>query len=268
MTANETSETEGMVRGAGAWAGPHPEPAPVSGAATDDASLRDHAVLVVGATGVLGSLLAERLAAAGARVALHGRDEGRLAQVAETGPTVVGDLDDPDTAERVVREATEALGGLDGLVIAAGAVGFDSATDAGRNDLETLFSINALAPIRLISAALPALMSSKEQGRAPFVLTMTGIVTELPTAGLASYSASKAALAAFMAASARELRRSGIRLLDSRQGHTETGLADRPLFGTPPKFPQGHEPGAVADRIMAALATGETELPSTAFRGA
>ncbi|MGR2752893.1 SDR family NAD(P)-dependent oxidoreductase [Agromyces arachidis] len=224
--------------------------------------------LVVGATGVLGTLVAERLAAGGARLALSGRDGARLAERAADGAGIAVDLTDEEAPESVVRRAVETLGGLDVIVLAAGVVGFDSVAATADQDLETLFTVNALAPMRIVSAALPALRESAEAGREPVVLALTGIVAELPTAGLASYSASKAALAAYFTAAGRELRRSGIRLLDARPGHTETGLADRPLFGTAPKFPQGHAPDAVADRLVRAIRDGETALPPGAFAGA
>ena len=228
--------------------------------------------LVVGATGVLGTLIADRLATAGARLALSGRDEARLAERASGGASaaavVAVDLIDEDAPESIVSRAVEALGGLDVIVLAAGVVGFDTAAETAAQDLETLFTVNALAPMRIISAAIPALAESAASGREPVVVTLTGIVAELPTAGLASYSASKAALAAYMTAAGRELRRSGIRLLDAHPGHTETGLAGRPLFGRAPAFPAGHDPGAVADRVVRAIADGETSLPASAFAGA
>ncbi|HYN57461.1 MAG TPA: SDR family NAD(P)-dependent oxidoreductase, partial [Motilibacterales bacterium] len=83
--------------------------------------------------------------------------------------------------------------------------------------------------------------------------------------GMSAYSASKAGLAAFDAAAARELRRSRIRLIDARPPHTETGLADRPMFGTAPRLPTGLDPQDVAARILAGIANGETDLPSSAF---
>lgn len=229
--------------------------------------------LVVGATGVLGTLIAERLAAAGARMALSGRDASRLAERADGGAaasaaSVAADLTDDDAPESIVAGAVDALGGLDVIVLAAGVVGFDTAAETADQDLETLFTVNALAPMRIISAAIPALAESAAAGRKPVVVTLTGIVAELPTAGLASYSASKAALAAYMTAAGRELRRSGIRLLDAHPGHTETGLAERPLFGRAPAFPAGHDPAAVADRVVQAVADGDTSLPASAFAGA
>ncbi|MBU4465716.1 MAG: SDR family NAD(P)-dependent oxidoreductase [Actinobacteria bacterium] len=141
-------------------------------------------------------------------------------------------------------------------------VGFDDAADP---DLDLLFAVNAIGPIRLVRAATPALVASAAEGREPFVVTLSGIVSELPTAGIAAYSASKSALAAFAKASARGLKRTGVRLIDARPGHTETGLASRPIFGTAPKFPAGLTPETVVDRIVVAIASSENDLPSTAF---
>jgi short-subunit dehydrogenase len=223
--------------------------------------------LVIGATGVLGTLVAERLSAGGARLALSARDEARLAERAAPGAAPGAGIAVDLTDEQAPESAIEELGGIDVIVLAAGVVGFDSVAETAEQDLETLFTVNALAPMRIVSSAVPALRASAEAGREPVVLALTGIVAELPTAGLASYSASKAALAAYLTAAGRELRRSGIRLLDARPGHTETGLAGRPLFGTAPKFPHGHDPAAVADRLVRAIAEGETALPPDAFSG-
>ncbi|GAB2462740.1 cyclic-di-GMP-binding biofilm dispersal mediator protein [Conyzicola lurida] len=220
-------------------------------------------ILVVGATGALGSRLARRLADAGATLVLTGTDSSRLAQLDVPGRRLVVDLTDgPDAAATL---AAESLGGLDGVVVAAGVVAFGPAGALDPATVARLFAVNAAGPIALIAAALPLLAESATEAREPFVVTISGVVAESPTAGLAAYSASKAALAAFMAAASREMRRSGIRLLDARPGHIETGLATRAIAGTAPAFPTGLDPDAVADRIVAAIEGDEKDLPSTAF---
>jgi cyclic-di-GMP-binding biofilm dispersal mediator protein len=84
---------------------------------------------------------------------------------------------------------------------------------------------------------------------------------------MAAYSAAKTALHAFGVAAGRELRRSGVRLIDARPGHTETDLSKHPLAGVAPAFPQGLPPVAVVRRIVDAIASDEKDLPSTAFHG-
>jgi cyclic-di-GMP-binding biofilm dispersal mediator protein len=117
----------------------------------------------------------------------------------------------------------------------------------------------------LISGLLPALRSSAQAGNEPFIVNISGVVAESPMAGLAAYSATKAGLWAFDQALSREVRKEGIRVIDARPGHTETGLASRAIAGIAPAFPTGMAPGWVADRIVSAILNGETDLPSTAF---
>jgi cyclic-di-GMP-binding biofilm dispersal mediator protein len=228
-------------------------------------SLLDRSVLVVGATGGLGAPLSRRLAAEGARLTVLGRDADRLEGLGLDAAVVTGDLRDADTAARAVAAAVSAHGRLDGLVIASGVVAFGPVGDVPDDVLVDLFLINTLAPIRLVQAALPHLVASGAEGRAPFVVTLSAVVAEQPTAGMAAYSASKAAITAYDAAAARELRRAGIRLVDACPPHTETGLADRPIAGSAPRLPQGLAPDAVAARVVAAIVGDEKDLPSSAF---
>ena len=218
-------------------------------------------VLVVGASGVLGAEIARLLEAKGSTVVRAGRNPDHL-----TGPdTVLADLTDEAAAATLVASAVRAHDRLDGIVIAAGVVAFGPASEVTDETLRRLFEVNALGPIRLIREVAPHLVASATAGRKPFIVTMSGIVSETPTAGLAAYSASKAALGAFMQASSRELRRSGVRVVDARPGHTETGLATRAIAGTAPAFPTGLVPSAVAERIVRAIVDDEKDLPSGAF---
>jgi cyclic-di-GMP-binding biofilm dispersal mediator protein len=212
-------------------------------------------VLVVGATGALGSRIAARVRSAGAIVV-------GTARRGAPG-LVVADLRDDNSG--LVPHIVATHGRLDGVVVAAGVVAFGPTTELSDAALHELAEVNAFGPIRLIRDALPALTESAAQGREPFVLTLSGIVSESPTAGMAAYSASKAALASFAAACGREMRRSGIRIVDARPGHTETGLATRAIEGVAPAFAVGLDPDAVADRIVRAIVDGEKDLPSAAF---
>ena len=232
---------------------------------TAGTDLHDASILVVGATGALGGLLSAELGAAGASLTMHGRDEGRLAALATPGSRIAADLRDPEAARRIVEAATAAHGRLDGVVIASGVVAFGPVGSLDDAQLADLFLVNTLAPIRIVQQAIPHLAASAGEGRSPFILTVSAVVAEQPTAGMAAYSASKAALMAYDVAAARELRRAGIRLIDARPPHTETGLAERPIAGTAPRLPQGLDPRGVAARMVAAIVGGETDLPSTAF---
>ena len=238
---------------------------PLRGRLTRVTALTGSSVLVAGATGGLGAPLSRRLAAAGARLTISGRDADRLAALGLEALAVPADLRRAGAAEKVVAQAIHKYGRLDGVVFAAGSVAFGPATETPDQVIIDLFTLNTLAPIRLLRAALPHLHASAAGGGSPFVVHISAVVAETPMPGMAGYSASKAGLAAFDQAAARELRRARIRLIDARPPHTETGLADRPLFGTAPRLPTGLDPDSVAARIITAVQDGETDLPSTAF---
>lgn len=233
-------------------------------------TLHDRSVIVTGASGALGSRITGLLAARGARLTVTGRDRDRLAAAAPEGATtVVADLTMPGAAARVVAEARNAHGGIDGIVHAAGVVAFagvgDLDDDTFDDVLDELVLVTLAAPVRLMRAALPALCESAAAGRDPFACHISGVVAERPVPGMSLYSAVKAALTAFDAAASLELRRARVRVLDVRPPHTETGLARRPLTGTAPALPPGKDPDEVAARIVRAIEDGERDLPSTAF---
>ena len=227
--------------------------------------IQDRSIVVVGASGGLGAPLAALLATSGARLTLVGRDESRLRAVGVDGEVVGVDVRKSASAQAIVDAARRAYGGIDGIVNVAGAVAFGSVEDLSDEVLIDLFTLDTLAPIRLLRVALPSLRESAAAGRDPFVMHVSAIVAEQPMPGMAGYSAAKAALMAYDAAAARELRREGIRLIDARPPHTETGLATRPLAGQAPKMPQGLTPESVAQRLLDAIVSGEKDLASGAF---
>jgi short-subunit dehydrogenase len=128
--------------------------------------------------------------------------------------------------------------------------------------LDDLFETNAAGPLRVTRTALPYL--AEGGGFAAFI---TGVVAARPVAGMAAYSASKAALSAAAAALSREVRRSGVSIVEVMPPHTETGLADRPISGAAPRMPTGLDPDGVAERIVAAIEAGERRVEAEAFGG-
>ena len=76
---------------------------------------------------------------------------------------------------------------------------------------------------------------------------------------MAADSASKAALAAVLAATRRELRRE-VNVLEVSPGHMETGFADRALAGEPPKMPEGEDVDALVAQIVEAIEQDRREI--------
>jgi cyclic-di-GMP-binding biofilm dispersal mediator protein len=150
-------------------------------------------------------------------------------------------------------------GSVDIVINAMGVVAFGPINTTSVDTVEELFLTNTFGHIFLMQAALQNMMQGS------VLVGISGVIAEQNLPGMSVYGASKAATHSFNEALGREARRSGIRVIDARPPHTETGLASRAIAGTPPKFPTGLDPVHVARRIVQAIADGETDLPSGAF---
>ena len=204
--------------------------------------------LVFGATGGFGGEVARSLAARGATVAVSGRDPERLAHIAAevNGPARAGDVTAPGVPDELVAWAATEMGGLDVVVMAAGAVAFGPVAELTDDVLRAVMDLDLIAPIQVARAAANTL------GEGGVIVQVSAIVADQPMAGLAAYSAAKAGLTAFDVAFRREMRR--VRALDARPPHMETGLATRPIAGAAPGLAAGADPREYADALVAAIA--------------
>ena len=209
--------------------------------------------LVAGGTGGIGQLVVEELRRRGAVVATAARTRG------DSVDHIATDLRLPEAAAEVINHVISTHGRLDVVVNAIGVVAFGDATSTTSDTVEEVFLTNTFAHIFLCAAALPKMT------RGGVIVGISGVVAEQNLPGMAVYGASKAAMRSFNEGFAREARRLGVRVVDARPPHTETGLATRAVAGTAPKFPEGLNPSLVAKRLVDAITSGETDLPSTAF---
>ncbi|MGB5951948.1 MAG: SDR family NAD(P)-dependent oxidoreductase [Ornithinimicrobium sp.] len=221
-------------------------------------SLKDAVVAVIGASGALGSLIAQEVSRRGGHLVLVGRDRERLDAVQIDGAVrVVADLGDAAAGEKVVHAAQEEHGRLDGVINAAGVVAFGNLADTSDEVIEELFLTNVIGPLWLIRRVKQALADSRG-----FVVNVSAVVADQPMPGMAAYSASKAALTGADRALVRELRRDKISVYDVRPPHTETGLVDRAIAGQAPKLPEGLSPETVAAAIVNAIEQGQLDVPA------
>lgn len=213
--------------------------------------------IVAGATGAVGGELARELTARGAEVGLLGRDRERLDAIAEElggVPTATFDASDAVSCALAVDAVAAAMQGVDGLVVAIGAVAFGPSAETPDAVTSELMAVNATGPIALLRAGAAHL----EAGGS--LTAVTAMVADYPTAGMAAYSASKAALSAYLVALRRELRRGRIHVLDARLPHLDTAFADHALAGEPPAMPAAHSTVEVVGVVVDAIVAGRREI--------
>lgn len=222
-------------------------------------SLHGKSVLLAGATGGLGMALATELAKRGAVLTMVGRNAEVLSAIAVEGGRHVADLRLPEACRDAVAAAIAHGGTLDVVINAIGVVAFGSIEDLSVDAMEELFLTNTFIPIMLAKASLPLMT---EGGT---IVNISGVIAEQNLPGMAAYGASKAAVASFSQALAREARRKKVRVLDARPPHTNTALSQHPIEGTAPRMPEGLSPAFVAGVICDAIENNVPDLPSSAF---
>lgn len=221
-------------------------------------------VLVVGASGALGTHFANQLIAAGTNVIATTHKAENISKLnAQITEKYVLDLTATESIEKLISELTQKHKKISGVIIASGVVGFNPAESTDPKQLQEIAQINYLGPAQLINSLFPLLKADSENGS--FVLGITGVVVEQTFPGMSAYTSSKAAFSAYLQSIAKEWRRYKIKVTEARLGHTETGLANRAIFGTAPQMPVGLDPEKVVANMLNAVSEKKNLISSVDF---
>ena len=163
--------------------------------------MTDKTIVITGASSGIGAALARRFAGPGISIVLHARrSKDALATVAEevrskgaTVATMLGDLAEEGTAERVIETCVTAFGGLDVLVANAGFPLMKSFAEGSASDIDYAFRGNLFSFFALARAAQPHLNRS-ECGRLIAVGSFTAHVFRIDLPQFPMSAASKGAL--------------------------------------------------------------------------
>lgn len=183
--------------------------------------------LVTGASGGIGSAIAEALAAQGARLALSGSNAEKLAAYRDTlGGDHVAlpcDLSDSAAVDALVPQAAEALGGkLDILVNNAGVTRDNLIMRMKDEEWDQVIRVNLEAAFRLARAAARPMMKARF-GR---IISITSVVGTTGNPGQANYAASKAGIVGMSKALAQELASRGITVNCVAPGFIRSAMTD------------------------------------------
>ena len=182
--------------------------------------------LVTGASGGLGSAIANALNAQGARLAVSGSNVDKLNAFADSlsGDHVAlpCDLSDGAAVDALVPRAVEALGKLDILVNNAGIPRDNLTMRMKDEEFAQVLQVNLEAAFRLMRAATKPMMKARF-GR---IISVTSVVGVTGNPGQANYVASKAGLIGMSKAIAQEVASRGITVNCIAPGFMTSAMTD------------------------------------------
>jgi NAD(P)-dependent dehydrogenase (short-subunit alcohol dehydrogenase family) len=176
-------------------------------------------ILIIGATGSLGSEIAKALHGAGADLLLSGRNSKKLEALghALSAKTLVADLNLPEDRAQLIEKAEC----LDGLVFAAGIAPIKPLKYLKETEFSETLALNTQQPVILLRDFIKA-KKVKEGGA---IVWLSSIAAQLSTPGYSMYAASKAGMEAAARCLALELAPQGIRLNCLSPGMIDTVMA-------------------------------------------
>ena len=183
--------------------------------------------LVTGASGGLGSAIAQALSAQGARLAVSGSNVDKLesfrSRLGGDHVAVPCNLSDGAAVDALVPQAVEALGGkLDILVNNAGVTRDNLLMRMKDDEFSDVIRINLEAAFRLMRAAAKPMMKARF-GR---IISVSSVVGHTGNPGQANYVASKAGLVGMTKAIAQELASRGITVNCIAPGFMTSAMTD------------------------------------------
>lgn len=201
---------------------------------TEPGSFRGACVLVIGAGGGIGSVVAERFASAGAVVVAGARRvDGGLREVVDrigaaggTAHPVAVDVTDEDSVRSAVTAAAGCSGRIDAMANLAGV--FRPPTpiiETSLADWNQTLAVNLTATMLCMKHTLVQMIS--QGGHAAIVNTASSLGVSMNRANLSSYVASKAGVHVLTQTAAMEVAGYGIRVNSVSPGVTATTMSLR-----------------------------------------
>lgn len=186
-------------------------------------ALQQQHIVVTGATGAIGSAITRTLSQAGATLSLTGRDDHKLAQLAETLPrcqVYALDLTDTDAVKNLFKQWLHES--VDVLINCAGVMHDATIAMTSLNMLQQQWQINVAATYQCCQLA-SRLMAKQQKGN---IINLASVVGEQGSAGQSAYSTTKAAIRGLTKSLAVELGPLGIRVNAIAPGFIDTPMTE------------------------------------------
>jgi NAD(P)-dependent dehydrogenase (short-subunit alcohol dehydrogenase family) len=187
-------------------------------------TLSGRRVVVTGASSGIGRAVALRCAADGAKVLGVSRRRAELEALGGGVVPFVADLTQPGSGEACVEAAREHLGGLDGVVHAAGTVLRNEDLRATDDELlRRILDENLVAVFNVVRPALRAL--ARPEGPGGSLVLFSSQLALIGVPGYASYSAAKGGVSALVRTLAVDFGPLGVRVNALAPGVVDTPMA-------------------------------------------
>ena len=190
-------------------------------------NLKNKNALITGASGGIGSAIARKLHAAGAKVALSGTRQEPLESLAndlgERAYILPCNLNDMAAVEALPKQAIDALGSLDILVNNAGITRDNLFMRMSDEEWQSVINVNLTATMKLCKGALRGMMKSR-WGR---IINISSVVGATGNPGQGNYAASKAGMVGMSKSLAYEVASRGITVNVVAPGFIATAMTDK-----------------------------------------
>lgn len=219
------------------------------------------AVVFGGGSG-MGRIAARRLADQGADVAICDVNAKGMEETASGRSNVhayVCDVTRFADVERTVAQIVEKLGPIDRVMHTAAIMPASLALEDDVARVQRVMDINVMGTVHVTRATLPAMLA---RGRGDFVV-WGSVAGEVPSVQLSAYSASKAAVNAYVETVIWENRGKGVRFHVARPGMVDTPLLEQAKSGDKRLIDLAFErkivasPESIVEEIEAALERGD-----------
>ena len=183
----------------------------------------DRAALITGGSSGIGLAIGRMLRDEGYELTLASRRPERVQAAAEElgAVAVAADVGDADDCQRVVAEHRDRFGRLDMLVNSAGIGIGGRVEDLPVKHLDLQIGVNLRGLFLVTQAAIPLLRESRG-----WIVNLASIAGTLPTPGLATYGATKAAVISLTRSLNEELDADGVRAVAICPGFVDTPMAE------------------------------------------
>lgn len=223
--------------------------------------MKDKVVVVIGATGGIGSAVTTQLAKAGAKLVLAARDSNRLDDLAAKvlSPMQVmpvpTDITDLQQVERLMNKALGQFGQIDVLINAAGAGILKSWNKLEPADLQQMLDVNLKGCFYTTQTAANH-MKERQSGH---ICNVIGILGKHSMPMASAYCAAKFGAVGFSKCMAEELKRYGIKFTLFYFGGIDTPFWDNVSLKVDRK--KMLSPATAANAIMYALSAEPQAIP-------